>query len=626
VLVTARSAEAGREFLASRDCFFRPVQMANGPDGCLWVVDMYRELIEGAAFLPPEILRHMDVGSGVDRGRLWRVVPDGFRPRAPRLGKATTAELVALLEHPNGWHRDTASRLLYKRQDRSAAAPLARLAAGSTSPLGRAHALYAMAGLGVLTPDQVLTALNDPEPRVREHALRLAEPFCATAGRVRERLRAMTDDPDPLVRYQLAFSLGAMPGSDPAPALARSAAREGADPWMRLAVFSSVSNCAAEVYRRLAGDADARALPHVRAVLRELAAQTGASGRPGELAAVLASLDGPLADDPALARDMVLALISRASAPAQAKLTGAEGGRAATILSGLLRHARASAADETKPAASRAAAVRSLRFASFAAVQGILTESLAPRQPPAVQTAVVETLARFDDPRVAPTLLRAWPGMSPGLRATAAEALFARPAWVGAFLDAVEEGSVGRADVDPARLDLLRTYPDAAVRERAARLFAGGLARRQDVVAAYRKALEMKGDRERGRAVFRAHCATCHRLEGVGRQAGADLSAVRDRGLDAVLLNILDPNREVMPQYLSYVLVTTGGRVLTGMLTAETANSLTIRKPDGDEETVLRLEVEALRGTGLSYMPEGLERQIDVTAMADLLAFLNSVK
>ena len=82
-------------------------------------------------------------------------------------------------------------------------------------------------------------------------------------------------------------------------------------------------------------------------------------------------------------------------------------------------------------------------------------------------------------------------------------------------------------------------------------------ARRQDVVAAYQEALRLKGDPERGKDVFKAQCSTCHRLEGVGQQVGADLAAIRDRGLDAVLLNILDPNREVMPQFLSYVLVTT---------------------------------------------------------------------
>ena len=217
--------------------------------------------------------------------------------------------------------------------------------------------------------------------------------------------------------------------------------------------------------------------------------------------------------------------------------------------------------------------------------------------------------------------------MSPKLRATAAEALFARPAWIGAFLDAVEKGTVGRADVDPARLELLKTYPDR--RGAGAGRHASSPPRRPAARTwspPIRRPFQLKGDRERGKAVFKAHCSSCHRLEGVGQQVGADLAAIRDRGLDAVLLNILDPNREVMPQYQSYVLVTTSGRVLTGMIAAETANSLTIRKPDGGEENVLRLQIDELRGTGLSFMPEGLEKQIDVPAMADLLAYLNSIK
>ena len=181
-------------------------------------------------------------------------------------------------------------------------------------------------------------------------------------------------------------------------------------------------------------------------------------------------------------------------------------------------------------------------------------------------------------------------------------------------------------DLDPARLTLLQSYPDPSVKARAGRLFSAPQARRQDVVAAYQKALQLKGDPARGKEVFKANCSTCHRLDGFGQQVGADISAIRDRGLETVLLNILDPNREVMPQFLSYVLVTTTGRVLTGIITAETANSLTIRQPDGHDETVLRIHIDELRSTGLSYMPEGLEKQIDVPAMADLLAYLNSIK
>jgi putative membrane-bound dehydrogenase-like protein len=624
--VVARSAEEGREFLASRDNWFRPVQMANGPDGCLWIIDMCRELIEGVAFLPPQILKHMDAASGVDRGRIWRVVPEGHEPKKRTVSKATTAELVALLEHPNGWHRDTASRLLYQRQDKVAIPPLRHMAVHSRTPLGRAHALSALAGIGALDADLVLAALSDSDPHVRELALRLAEPFCKVEARVQDRLAAMAGDPDPLVRYQAAFSLGELPGANPSKALAALAVRDGADPWMRVAILSSVSGCAGEVFGRLAGNASFRGVPHGRAFLIALAAQCGATGRPDDLAAVLKAMDGPPAGDQALTRDLVAALLSRMPAAALARFTGVDAGKLGAILTGLLADARKTTVDEKKTAAARAAAVRSLRFAPFDDVRALLSELLASRQPPEVQAAAIETLARFEDARVASLLLQKWPGMSPSLRATAIEALFARPAWIGAFLDAVEKGNVGRTDVGPARLDLLKNYPVAEVRERAAKVFASGLARRQDVIATYQEALQRKGDRDRGKAVFKTHCASCHRLEGVGQEVGADLSAIGDRGREAVLLNILDPNRDVKPQFLSYVLVTTGGRVLTGMIAAETANSLTVRKPDGVEETVLRLEIEELRGTGLSFMPEGLEKQVGVAAMADLLAYLISAK
>jgi len=627
VRVVARSAEEGREFLASGDNWFRPVQMANGPDGCLWIIDMCRELIEGAAFLPPQILKHIDAGSGFDRGRIWRVVPEGHEPKRRTVGKnATTAELVALLEHPNGWHRDTASRLLYQRQDQAAVPPLRHLAAHSKSPLGRAHALSALAGIHALDPDLVLAALSDSEPHVRELALRLAEPFCKVEARVQDRLEELAGDPEPTVRYQAAFSLGELPGTRPAKALAALAVRDGADPWTRVAILSSVSGCAGEVFGQLAGNSPFRGAPHGRAFLIALAAQCGAGERPDDLSAVLKAVDSPPAGDQALSRDIVAALLSRMPAAALKKYSGADAGKMGAILAGLLVNARRTAIEEKNTAAARAAAIRSLRFAPFNDVQALLSELLASRQPPEVQSAAIETLARFEDARVASLLLQRWPGMSPKLRATATEALFARTEWIGAFLDAVEQGHVGRTDVSPARLDLLKNYPVAAVRERTAKIFASGLARRQDVIGMYEEALQRKGDRDRGKAVFKAHCASCHRLEGVGQEVGADLSAIGDQGREGILLNILDPNRDVKPQFLSYVLVTKGGRVLTGMIAAETANSLTIRKPDGVEETVLRLEIEELRGTGLSFMPEGLEKDVDIAAMADLLSYLISAK
>jgi putative membrane-bound dehydrogenase-like protein len=620
---SAVRAEEGREFLASKDVWFRPVQFANGPDGCLYVVDMYRELIEGASFLPPQLLKFVDVAGGIDRGRIWRVVPDGFvRPKPPQLGKATTAELVALLDHPNGWHRDTAARLLYERQDKSAVPALRVLAAESKSPLARMHALHAIRGLKALTSLQVIPALGDPDPRVRVHALKISEGFGLSAG-LSLRLQALADDPDPRVRYQLAFTLGSFPGETKL--LTALARKDAADPWMRLAVLCSVNDRGGAVFADLLTDGREKA--GVKELLLALAAQTAAANRADEVAAVVRAIDALPDTEKPLARELVRAFVAKLPPAARAKFAGLATGKAGAVLADLLADAAKTAADETADPAARAAALRTLGLGTFADVKPRLVAALGVRQPPAVQLAALEVLGRFDAAEVPGVVLAAWPGMSPPIRATATETLLSRPAWVTALFDAIEKGTVRPTDLDPARVQLLQKSADEAVRARAAKLFAGAAkSKRADVIAKYQKALDLKGDAATGKVMFKETCAACHKLEGVGEAVGPDLASIKDRGAEAVLTNIIDPNREVLPQYYSYVLVTDGDVIVTGMIATETANTVTIRKSDGMTETVQRVNIASLKSTGLSAMPEGLEEKIDLQAMADLLAYLASIK
>src|SRR6185436_18737353 len=146
------------EFLTATDLWFRPVQLANAPDGCLYVCDMYREVIEHPWSLPENIKKLLDLNSGNDRGRIYRIAPAGFKPpQPPQLGKATAAELVATLESRNGWHRDTAARLLFQRQDPGAVPMLIKLQQSSKSALGRLHALHVLEGQGALKEANVLS-------------------------------------------------------------------------------------------------------------------------------------------------------------------------------------------------------------------------------------------------------------------------------------------------------------------------------------------------------------------------------------------------------------------------------------------------------------------------------------
>jgi putative membrane-bound dehydrogenase-like protein len=626
VSLVARRADRDREFLASTDRWFRPVQFANGPDGNLYVLDMYRELIEGAAFLPSEVLKQLDVHAGVNRGRIYRIVPKDYKyTPPPKLSKASTEELVNLLEHPNGWHRDSAARLLYQRQDRSAIPLLRKLQRESRTPLGRLHALYALAGLEALRVDDVLLGLGDKHWGVRQHALRLAE---AMAGdpRLQSKVLQLVEDPDVRVRYQLAFSLGAFQTDSALEALAALARRDGADPWFQLAVRISVPGRAAALLHRLSRDRTYRGSEHGQALLRALAAQVSSAQQTDEIAEVVKAVEELPEAEGKLAQMIVQSLVSKLSGEQRRQVGGAAGGRAQAILTDLLRRARVTALDREQPPDRRAEAVRTLGLGELADSQALLSRLLDPRQPEPVQRAVVETLGRFDHAEVPNLILRAWPSFSPRVRATATEVLLSRSGWVDAFFDAVAGGKVKPADLDPARVQLLQSSPDARVSKRARELFGKPQRGRAEVVAAYRQALLLKGDHERGKVVFRKNCSTCHRLEGEGQALGADLQAIRDRGTEAILLNILDPNREVKPRFLSYFLTTTRGRTLTGMITAETASSITLRRADGSGETVLRKDIEELSSSGLSFMPEGLEKQIKVQQMADLLAYLNSIR
>src|SRR5262249_9869148 len=149
------------------------------PDGTLHLSDMYREVVEAPDWVPEDLKAQglVQVEAGRDRGRIYRIRPRDFKlPPPPRLSKASGSELAAHLEDPNSWVRETAQRLIYERQERTAIEPLRRLIRASHQPLARLHALWALEGLGALKTADISTALADRTPGVREHAVRLAEP------------------------------------------------------------------------------------------------------------------------------------------------------------------------------------------------------------------------------------------------------------------------------------------------------------------------------------------------------------------------------------------------------------------------------------------------------------------
>ena len=626
--LVAERADVGKEFIASRDLWFRPVQFTNAPDGTLYAIDISRELIEGAAFLPPEFMKYLDPLSGSKQGRIYRIAPRGFStPATPNLSELTTQQLVSLLDHTNGWHRDTASRLIYQRQDSSAISALRRLVQQAQTAPGRFTALYTLQGLGALDESSVLTALIDSEAIVRVHALRVAESLVAQSVAITNRFSNMTTDRDIQVRYQLAFSLGAAHGQSRNQALVRLALSDHPNKWMQVAISSSLFQGANFVFRELTTQDAFLKTTSGRQFMLMLATQIGTRQRTDELAGVLQSLNNIKERDPTLAPKIMEALVKNIEGERRTRLLATTGENSVMVLQQLIVESITIAQSPKESAEKRAAAIRSLQLAKFANTKSILVDLLDLTEPFEVRAAVIETLGSYTHNQAAEILIANWRSLGPSLRSRAAETLLSRANWVTLLLDAVATDRIARGEIDPARIQLLKAHPDKDIAQRVAKIFLSAPSgERLVVIKDYQSALSATGDVSKGKEVFKKVCSACHRLENVGTRVGADLNGIRNRGLPAVMLNILDPNREVKPKFLTYVLIDVKGRSTTGMITSENANSITLQKPDGTTTTILRTEIEVLQSTGLSFMPEGLEKQISKQQMADLLSYLNALQ
>jgi putative membrane-bound dehydrogenase-like protein len=625
---SARRVDPDSEFLASTDNWFRPVHLSIGPDGALYVLDFYREVIETPLSLPDDIKAKLQLESR-GRGRIWRLAPEGFKPsKMPDLSKASSAELADALLKPNPWWRLTAQRLLIERQAKDAVPTIReRLKIAAGKP-GRANLLWALHGLGALTADDVLPAFDDPEPGMREQALRLAEEFFAASPELRKRAARLVEDTSPRVRFQLAFSAGALPPDEAAKVLAEVIARDGADPWTQTAALSSAAGCGFTLIEAVLARADSPN-PAVRnTVLTRLAAMIGAKGDEAEVVRLLTLIaDGRTGAEAALLdglgqgmRNSKKPLAAWMASPP----TGAEA--AVRALRGRFETAAATVRDESATDRARAAAAGLLALGPFDLADAVLADVLTPASPGDVQLAAVKALAAHTDPKVSDLLLKHWAGYGPALRREVLDVLAARPDRALKLLDAVEKKAVAAAELDPARVQQLKAHPNAAVRKKAAAVLAAVVnPDRAKVVAAFAPALELKGDPGKGRALFKTHCSACHRLDGVGFDVGANLlAALPSKSGEDLLVAVFDPNREVDPRYVNYQATTADGRTLNGVVAAETPTSVTLRRADGAEDTILRANLEALRSTRVSLMPEGFEKQLSNQDVADLFAYLRA--
>jgi putative membrane-bound dehydrogenase-like protein len=627
------------EFLASTDVWFRPCHFTNAPDGNLYVTDIYRQVIETPESIPEEIRKKINFYNGDTMGRIYRIVPNHPLRKGdlkPNLGGLSSAELVKYLANANGWHRTTAHRLLLERQDRSVISDLKTMAATGTSPEARVHALWLLQAFGGLDATEVEQALKDSDPRIRQNALRLSEPFLNKSKRIADAVLKMSADPDSHVQFQASLTLGELKDNRTLPTLAQLAHERSSDPWYRLAILSSAANSASPFFHSLVAKGQSWTDAQM---LVELSALIGARQNKNEIALWFKAL--PKLNDPdkylaGLTRGLRLTNTRNLQIPGAEKVltellvSGSEPVQRAAWeasryfeLAALVRRAGKDALASDLPPAKRVVAIRALRGGHFDAVAPVLEKVLQSHPPAEIEAAAVDSLAAFDEPAVSKTILGNWRGYSPEARQHAVAAMLAQKNRVPMLLAAIEKGQVERSALDSAARSHLYDNPDPAIAKKSRQLLESTNSDRAKIVASYGDVVNLRGDVTHGKKVFDDNCAKCHMPRRQGGRVGPDLSGINNKTKEELITSILNPSYAIEPRFVNYVVTTTDGRMYDGVIANETPSAITLRggSEEGDE-TVLRKNIGEIRASSVSLMPEELEKTISKQDLADVIAYL----
>lgn len=608
----------GQEFIASRDAWFRPTMLKTGPDGALWIADFYRLVLEHPEWIPNDVERKLQLRAGSDRGRLYRIYPENKTPRAiPNLANHNTAELVAALDSPSGWQRDTAQRLLVDKGDPAATPHLAKLLKNSKRATTRLHALCALEGLGQIKPEHIQLGLADPHPGVRENAIRVAEPLFRTnqADELGQALGQATTDPNLRVRAQLAYSLGEWKSPKAATLLGRLAKRSPDEPDLQTAIASSATGRSVNILDELFDGGEVGSFGRLTGNLLALA---GAEASAGEIKKLLAKLTKNTKRFESWRLEALSALIENAR---KRKLPLAEAGLGDDLLNSLNLIVENKAAET----GDRVAALRLLANISenTKQVRTILHSQLNATSPTPLFDFALDELNKRDSSTAA--LLTNWKSYSPNRKNRVLQHILNDENKTLGLLFAIDNRLVLPGEISAAFRQLLKQHPNAEVRKQSAKFFGQQNTQRDKLVAERLTAVNpLTGDSAVGEQLFTTHCAVCHKLGNIGNAAGPDLAAVADKTPRAMLTAILNPNQAVEDRFSVYALTTNEDTQLAGMITSEGANSVTLMDLNGQQRQVLRADIKSLTGLGRSLMPEGFEQVFNNQNLADLIAYIGA--
>ena len=619
----SRRAESDKEFLASTDSWFRPVNVATGPDGALYIVDFCRKWVEHPDFVPKEFRDQVDWRTGDTLGRIWRIrKKDQPKPIVTKINPSNAFALVAGLGHENAWVRMTAQRLLLEK-GQVEFAPALHTVAASHNTKAQLHALYTLQGIGALTRDDIAKGLADADANVRRHALLLSRPWLQEPGDLATTLRTLANDPDPRVRFELAQFVALVPAELQREIQTTLAARVDDDPWQRLALLTGLQSTAPDVFVAMWSTPEKLGAPGPMKLQGEIAELIGALGNVEQVGKLVSDLQAivPLTDAHIAAFAGFAKGFERSGNALTTVLFTSPNGNA--FRGAFQEQLVATAQNDAADPALRIQAIDLLARCFPADAIEVLTKAIVSDAPTSIRITAINALISTRNNEALSQFFRDWATLPISTRGAIIQGCLVSAQSTARLLAAVETQQVGIRELDGTVRETLMKYPDEALRARAGAILETDVRpNRAEIVQAYAPAITAPGNASRGAVVFKENCMPCHIMKGEGNRVGPDLSGIASRSKEKLISDILDPNAEVAPDFVAYTAVTSDLEVITGVLAGETPASFTFRQAQGIEQTVRRESLQELRASTLSLMPEGFESAVDKEAMANLLAYL----
>jgi putative membrane-bound dehydrogenase-like protein len=657
--------------VASDDEWTAPIMAEVGPDGNVWVIDWYNYIVQHN---PTPIGFKTGKGAAYETdlrdkkyARIYRIVyegQDGAKPKkAPfTLAGATPQKLVETLKNDNLFWRRHAQRLLVERGKRDILPALFELVRDASVDaiglnVGVIHALWTIHGLGALDGSDAeatavaTAALRHPSAGVRRNAVQVLPRNPQSVAAI---LSAdLTQDPDTQVRLMTLLALAdqpAVPAAGEAVVAMLSDPANADDRWIPDAATCAAANNSVYFLRALAAKHEpAPKLLAVTAIVAEHYARGGPIASVPDVLASLADAQPQVADAvvrglakgwpadraptlnerteqdlerlgsklPPERRGLLIKLATTWGSKKFEKYT-VEASRAL-----LVQVRNESLKTDERIAAARELAA--LRAADKETVQNLL-DLVTPRTPPELAAGILGALQGSEVPDSGRLILERLTELTPAARAASLGVLLSRPEWTRALLESAGQGKIQLADLSLDQKQSLAEHPNPGIRRRARDLLNRGGALpnpdRQKVLEELLPITKLTGNAAAGRVVFKNTCAKCHVHGDEGTRIGPDLTGMAVHPKEHLLTDIIDPSRSVENNFRAYTVMTTAGRVFTGLLASESKTAIELFDAEGKKQTILRSDIEKLVASAKSLMPDGFEKQLTRQELTDLLEFL----